>query len=66
MDQEDLRNIYRICGGDFNDKMHLLMECAGHSEQEIAAPWCTDDSDATWRNVLEGCQGLLDDLMCKG
>ena len=66
MDQENLRNMYRICGGDFNDKMHLLMEYAGRPEQEVADPWYTDDFDATWRDVLEGCQGLLDDLMYRG
>ena len=29
MDKANLRSMYRICGGDFNDKMHLLMEYAG-------------------------------------
>ena len=57
-----LRNMYRICGGDFNDKMHLLMEYAGRPEQEVADPWYTDDFDATWRDVLAGCQRLLQDL----
>ena len=66
MDKANLRNMYRICGGDFNDKMHLLMEYAGHPEQEVADPWYTDDFDATWRDVLTGCQGLLDDLLEKG
>ena len=28
MDKANLRNMYRICGGDFNDKMHLLLEYA--------------------------------------
>ena len=32
MDRANLRNSYRICGGDFNDKMHLLMEYAGRPE----------------------------------
>ena len=36
MDKANLRNMYRICGGDFNDKMHLLMEYAGRPEQEVA------------------------------
>ena len=26
MDRANLRNMHHICGGDFNDKMHLLME----------------------------------------
>ena len=62
MDRANLRNMYRICGGDFNDKMHLLMEYAGHPEQEVDDPWYTDDFDATWRDVLAGCQGLLQEL----
>lgn len=39
MDQENLHDIYRICGGDFDGKMHLLMEYAGKSDQEVADPW---------------------------
>ena len=62
MDQANLRNMYRICGGDFNDKMHLLMEYAGRPGQEVADPWYTGDFDTTWRDVLEGYQGLLDHL----
>ena len=66
MDKANLRNMYRICGGDFSDKMYLLMEYAGHPEQEVADPWYTGDFDTTWRDVLVGCQGLLDDLLKKG
>ena len=66
MDKANLRNMYRICGGDFNDKMHLLMEYAGHPEQEVADPWYTDDFDTTWRDVLAGCQGLLQELSEQG
>ena len=66
MDSANLRNMHRICGGDFNDKMPLLMEYAGRLEQEVADPWYTDDFDATWRDVLAGCQGLLDHLKCGG
>ena len=62
MDQANLRNMYRICGGDFNDKMHLLMEYAGHPDQEVAAPWYTNDFDTAWRDVLAGCQGLFREL----
>ena len=62
MDRANLRNMYRICGGDFNDKMHLLMEYAGRPGQEVADPWYTGDFDTTWRDVLEGYQGLLDHL----
>ena len=59
MDKANLRNMYRICGGDFDGKMHLLMEFAGHPDAEVADPWYTDDFEATWQDVLAGCQGLL-------
>ena len=62
MDRANLRNMYRICGGDFNDKMHLLMEYAGRPGQEVADPWYTGDFEATWRDVLAGCQGLLEEI----
>ena len=54
--------MYQICGGDFADKMHLLMDFTSRPG-EVADPWYTGDFDATWRDVIEGCQGLLDDLL---
>ena len=54
---------YVICGGDFNNKMHLLLEYAGRPDQEVMDPWYTGDFDSTWQDVLEGCEGLLDNLM---
>ena len=62
MDKANLRNMYRICGGDFDDKMHLLMEFAGCPDAEVADPWYTGDFEATWQDVLDGCTGLLDFL----
>ena len=61
MDQANLRNMHRICGGDFTGKLHLLMDytdCPG----DVADPWYTDDFDTTWQDVLAGCQGLLNCL----
>ena len=58
MDYANLRDMYRICGGDFADKMHLLMDFTDHPG-EVADPWYTDDFDTAWRDVLEGCQGLV-------
>ena len=52
MDRANLRSMYRFCGGDFADKMHLLMDF-------------TDDFDTTWRDVEEGCRGLLQKIISK-
>lgn len=61
MDQANLRNMYRICGGDFSDKISLLMEHTDHPG-DVADPWYTGDFEATWRDVLAGCRGLLKEL----
>ena len=58
MDLANIRNMYRICGGDFSDKMHLLMDYTDRPG-EVADPWYTGNFEGTWRDVLEGCQGLL-------
>ena len=62
MDQANLRNMRRICGGDPDGKLHLLLEYAGRPGQEVADPWYTGDFEATWRDVLAGCQGLLEKI----
>ena len=61
MDRANLRDMYRICGGNFADKMHLLMDFTDYPG-DVADPWYTDDFEATWQNVLVGCQGLLKTL----
>ena len=61
MDQANIRNMYRICGGDFADKMHLLMNFTDRSG-EVADPWYTGDFEATWRDVVAGYRGLLAQL----
>ena len=58
MDRANLRNMQRICGGDPEDKLSLLLDYTVRPG-EVADPWYTGDFDATWRDVLEGCQGLL-------
>lgn len=64
MDRANLRSMYRICGGDFADKMHLLMDFTNRPG-EVADPWYTDDFDTTWRDVEEGCRGLLQKIISK-
>lgn len=57
MDQANLRDMYRICGGDYVGKMSLLMDHTAHPGN-VADPWYTEDFEATWQDVLDGCQGL--------
>ena len=64
MDKANLRDMYLICGGDFADKMRLLMGFTDRSG-DVADPWYTDDFEATWQDVLAGCQGLLKSLVTR-
>ena len=61
MDKANLRDMYRICGGDFADKMHLLMDFTDRPG-DVVDPWYTDDFEASWRDVEEGCKGLLEKM----
>jgi len=57
MDRANIRNMYRICGGDYDEKMHLLMEFTDRPDAEVADPWYTDDFEAAWQDILSGCRG---------
>ena len=58
MDEENFRDMRRIAGGDPEGKIHLLMEYTSRGG-EVADPWYTRNFEATWRDVEEGCRGLL-------
>ena len=62
MDRANLQNIRRICGGDPDGKIHLLLlDYTGHP-RDVADPWYTGDFEATWQDVLEGCTALPEEL----
>ena len=61
MDEWNIRNMTRICGGDPENKIHKLLDYTTR-RGDVADPWYTGDFDATWRDVNEGCQRLLDTL----
>ena len=61
MDRENLRNMRRICGGDPDGKLSLLLDHTGRS-RDVADPWYTGNFEATWQDVLAGCQALLAEI----
>ena len=61
MDQANLRNMKRICGGDPEGKLSLLRDYTARPG-DVADPWYTGDFEATWRDVEEGCRNLLSRL----
>jgi len=61
MDEWNIRNMQRICGADPDGKICKLMDFTPRPS-DVADPWYTGNFDATWRDVLEGCECLLDEL----
>ncbi len=58
MDKNNLRNLARIITADPQNKISLLLEFAGEN-RDIADPWYTGDFDATYRDVVCGCEAFL-------
>lgn len=58
MDDWNIRNMRRICGGDPEGKIIRLLDLTNRPG-DVADPWYTGDFEATWQDVLLGCQALL-------
>ena len=58
MDRMNLRWLRYIIPDDPQNKVKLMMSYTGR-DRDVADPWYTGDFEATWRDVLEGCQGIL-------
>ena len=63
MDSANIRNMHRILGGDPEGKIRKLMDYTNRGG-DVADPWYTRSFDVTYRDVLEGCEGLLKEI-CK-
>ena len=58
MDQSNLRAMHRIFKGDPQKKIRLMMDYTSRPG-DVADPWYTGEFGVTWRDVSEGCAGLL-------
>ena len=65
MDTANIRNMNRIVGSDPEGKIYKLLSFAG-SGSDVADPWYTGDFDATYRDVMAGCEGLIRYLQEQG
>ena len=61
MDQSNLRAMHRIFKGDPQNKIRLMMDYTSRPG-DVADPWYTGEFGVTWRDVSEGCRGLLEAL----
>ena len=58
MDEWNMRNMNRIAGGDPEGKLHLLLDFTDRPG-DVADPWYTRNFEVTYRDVVDGCEGLL-------
>ncbi len=69
MDEENIRDMRRISGGDPEGKLYKMMEFVGLS-RDVDDPWYTRDFDVAYRDIEAGCRALMEacgaNLMEKG
>ena len=59
MDHITLDRAKRIANGDPDGKVSMLLDHTARKGAEVADPWYTGNFDATWKDVVDGCQALL-------
>ena len=62
MDHYNIRNLCRMLEGDPEGKVHLLMDYSDRPG-EVSDPWYSDRFDIAFRDIWEGCEGLLRQLI---
>ncbi len=65
MDEENLWDLRRIYGSDPEGKVSLLLDWAGKPGREIEDPWYTRNFQGVLRQIEEGCDGLLRQLLAE-
>ena len=61
MDHYNIRNMNRICGGDPEGKISLLLSFAGE-DRDVADPWYTGDFDKTYDDIKRGLEAFLEKI----
>ena len=65
MDRANFRNMNRMCGGDPEGKINLLLDYTNRPG-DIADPWYTGNFDETYEDVVEGLEGFMEYLKENG
>lgn len=61
MDSNNIRNIKKIIGEDYNNKVCRLLDITD-DKRDIADPWYTGDFEQTYQDVLKGCTYLIEKI----
>ena len=62
MDSANIRNMLRIFGSDPEGKVIKLLDLTDRGG-DVADPWYTGDFETTYRDVIDGCDALIDKLI---
>ena len=62
MDRYNMINMRRFYQNDPIDKLRLLLDYTAHGG-DIADPWYTGNFDATYDDIEEGCNALIEKLL---
>lgn len=58
MDEQNIQDIYKICDGDYKQKVHKLLYYTDEP-RDIADPWYTGNFSKAYDDILKGCTALL-------
>jgi len=61
MDSNNIKNMFRIFGGDPENKIHKLMDYTKRGG-DVADPWYSDRFDVAYKDIYEGCTALFSQL----
>ncbi len=62
MDSANIRNMHRILGGDPQGKIRKMMDYTDRGG-DVADPWYSDRFDIAYRDIYDGCVGLMHELL---
>jgi protein-tyrosine-phosphatase len=62
MDSANIRNMHRMLGGDPAGKIRKLMDYTPRGG-DVADPWYSERFDIAYRDIYEGCEALLKELV---
>lgn len=62
MDDKNIKNMLRIVGDDKDRKIRKLMDYTSRGG-DVADPWYTNRFDVTYRDIYDGCLGLMKEIL---
>ena len=61
MDYNNMKNLKRIVGNDYDNKLSMLMDYTD-TKGSVSDPWYTRDFDRAYDDIFKGCCALFQKL----